>query len=98
MKAKNLNNGKIYIPTEIRKELSIDSTTELDVSVNDQQIIISKLNPVCRLCGGDNELQTIQNVTICKECLHKISKAYLNSKYGKPKIQTDSLYGEFKSK
>ncbi len=65
--------GRIVIPSEIRKTLSISSGNSMEIIVNKDQIILSKYADSCLFCGSGKKVRTFQGKKICERCRKKLS-------------------------
>lgn len=64
--------GRISIPKEFRDELHIDSHENLDVTVQEGRIVLSKLNSSCIFCGSTEGLISHGAYSICSRCRNAI--------------------------
>ena len=64
--------GRISIPKEFRYELHIDSHENLDVTVQEGRIVLSKLNSSCIFCGSTEGLISHGAYSICNQCRNEI--------------------------
>lgn len=66
--------GRIVVPKPLRTkyDLNIDDTIEL--FTDDDSIILKKYRANCIFCGGDEDLVSYQNKTVCKSCIAKLNK------------------------
>lgn len=66
--------GRIVLPIELRRTLGIDIKDSLEISVNGQQIILSKYEPTCVFCGSANDVKTFKEKKVCNKCASEISQ------------------------
>ena len=66
------NEGRIVIPSEIRKSLRIAIGEELKISIERQGIVIRKNNQECVFCGRVGATRNFKNKKICKCCEEEI--------------------------
>ena len=66
--------GRIVIPMEIRKELGIDTNTELEIHTEGDEFIISKYTDFCLFCKRTIPTQKFKGKNICEECLNEMKK------------------------
>lgn len=66
--------GRIVLPSELRKSLSIDVKDSLEIYTSGDSVILKKYLPSCVFCGEANDITTFKNKNICKNCLRQISK------------------------
>ena len=67
--------GRIVLPFALREKYSIAAGTFIDICTNDQnQIVLVKREPECKICGSIENLKEIgeNRVFICKSCLDEI--------------------------
>lgn len=66
--------GRIVIPKEMRKRLSIFENDELGVSVEGNKIVLRKIIPGCTFCGSRSGLTALKDKYICAECKAELTK------------------------
>ena len=66
--------GRIVLPKEIRETMDLKTKDELEISVEDGKIILSKFQPSCVLCGEAENLVIYNENKICKNCIANIAK------------------------
>ncbi len=62
--------GRLVIPKDIRKSLSLDTGSEVSFNIKDGLIIIAPLHMTCKICGLVGNVKG--TVGICEGCLSKI--------------------------
>lgn len=67
--------GRIVIPMEMRKNLSIGPKAPLEIFVEGSQIILRKYEPCCVFCGSENDNVLLNNKRVCKSCIEKLNAA-----------------------
>lgn len=71
--------GRITLPNEIRDSLNILNETELNISVKNEEIILTKSNSYCVWCGKINETQNqTKEKYLCDKCIEYISSFHKN--------------------
>lgn len=65
--------GRVVIPMEIRENLNINPKDILDISVQGNQIILTKQESACVFCNNTEDLVAFENKKVCKACLSKLS-------------------------
>lgn len=64
--------GQITIPKVVRLEQGIDRKTVLELKPLDNgDILLQKKTPSCFICGESEELVTLHQRMICKNCVKK---------------------------
>ena len=62
--------GRVVLPIELRRTLSLNEGDGLEIFVNDNEIILKKYQPGCVLCGGMEDVaQHRSGKMVCCECL-----------------------------
>ena len=61
--------GRIVLPIELRRTLGINIKDGLEIFTEDHTIVLRKYEPMCILCGGSEDLQSINNKRICSKCI-----------------------------
>ena len=67
--------GRIVIPVSIRKMLDLKEGSELDISVEDEKILLRLSSSLCKLCR--KETVAYDGLGICKKCFDKIKNTTL---------------------
>ena len=67
--------GRVVLPIELRKEFDIEDRSAVDICVNDNQIIIRKNEPSCKICRSTQNLKEVKgkNIFVCESCQQNIS-------------------------
>jgi AbrB family transcriptional regulator, transcriptional pleiotropic regulator of transition state genes len=60
--------GRIVIPAEIRKSLELREGGVLDISVDNERIILTSRPDSCVFCGAQNDLTEFKHRKICVSC------------------------------
>jgi AbrB family transcriptional regulator, transcriptional pleiotropic regulator of transition state genes len=66
--------GRIVIPIELRRTLSIEERDSVEILVDGDHIILRKYEPACLFCGSVDDVVIYKGKRICKECLTEITK------------------------
>ena len=66
--------GRIVLPIELRKEFDIGERSAVDICMDDNQIIIRKNEPSCKICRATENLKQVQdkNIFVCTNCQKKV--------------------------
>lgn len=65
--------GRIVIPAEMRRGFGIKEGDLLEISVEGEQIILSKRQNACIFCGSANDLKEYKSRMICAGCLGELA-------------------------
>lgn len=66
--------GRVVIPIELRRNLSIAERDPLEIFVEGEQIILKKYEPACIFCGNARDIVNYKDKNICKKCLAELKK------------------------
>ncbi|HHW91698.1 MAG TPA: AbrB/MazE/SpoVT family DNA-binding domain-containing protein [Firmicutes bacterium] len=61
--------GRVVIPIELRRTLSIEEKDALEIYVDADKIILKKYEPACVFCGNADDVVTFRGKNICRHCL-----------------------------
>lgn len=64
--------GRIVLPMELRRTMSIDIKDPLEIYVDGESIILRKYQPTCIFCGEGNDLKQLHGKNICSKCKNQI--------------------------
>lgn len=70
-------NGSITIPKQMRTEAGYFSGNAVDLEMTDNGIRITKHVANCQFCGSVNNIHTVDGITICADCAHKLHEAVM---------------------
>ena len=66
--------GRIVIPIELRRTLSVDIKDALEIFVEGNTIILKKYEPACIFCGESRDVIDYRGKKICPECMTELKK------------------------
>ena len=66
--------GRIVLPIEIRKNLSLASRDAVEIFVNEDTIVLKKYEPACIFCGSLDNASLFKGRIICDKCLAELRK------------------------
>lgn len=66
--------GRVVLPIELRRTLDIGERDELEICLDEDRIILKKLESACIFCGANRTLVQYCDKHICKECISKMDK------------------------
>ncbi len=64
--------GRIVLPIELRRTLDIAQKDSLEISVEDNRIILKKYEPSCIFCGSDGDIISFKGRNVCPNCLKEL--------------------------
>ena len=66
--------GRIVLPIEIRRIMGIAERDALVISMNENEIVLRKHEPICLFCGSNRNLKEFRGKTVCAECIRDLNK------------------------
>lgn len=66
--------GRVVVPMDIRKSLSINAGDVLKINADDNCITLKKAENKCVFCNGTVDLTEYEGKFICQGCIEKLSK------------------------
>lgn len=64
--------GRVVIPIELRRTLSIKQGDAIEMYVEDNNIKLKKFLPDCAICNSLEKLQAFKDKLICQKCVDQI--------------------------
>lgn len=64
--------GRIVLPIELRRTLSIEIKDSMEIFVDGESIMLKKYNPACIICGKSEGLVEYRGKKICRSCIGKL--------------------------
>ena len=67
--------GRVVIPIELRRTLSIEEKDALEIYVDQDRIVLRKYEPACAcvFCGNAGDVVNHKGKNICHECISAVS-------------------------
>ena len=65
--------GRIVIPSEIRRRFGLLERDEVEISVRDETILISRPHAACVFCGGGDDLHEHRGRRVCGVCVGELA-------------------------
>ncbi|MEG2785910.1 MAG: AbrB/MazE/SpoVT family DNA-binding domain-containing protein [Anaerovoracaceae bacterium] len=66
--------GRVVIPVELRRNLSIATEDSLEIFVDGQFIMLKKYEPSCIFCGEASDVRLIHGKSVCVKCIEDMKK------------------------
>lgn len=66
--------GRVVIPIELRRTMSIDEADPLEIYVDNEKIILKKYEPGCMFCGNAEGIKNINGKNICISCQKELKE------------------------
>lgn len=64
--------GRVVLPIELRRQIEVDFKDEIEISVNGNEIRLTKYVPKCVFCKSEEEVLERLDRHICKKCIQEI--------------------------
>lgn len=64
--------GRMVVPMELRKNLHIESFSDIEIWVDGDTIILTKFVPGCVICGKRENTVTYQEKIVCHDCVTEL--------------------------
>lgn len=65
--------GRVVIPAEMRKGFGLKDGDYLEISVDQDSIILTKRHDICVFCGAPTDLKEFKDRMVCATCIREIS-------------------------
>ncbi|MCL2396498.1 MAG: AbrB/MazE/SpoVT family DNA-binding domain-containing protein [Defluviitaleaceae bacterium] len=66
--------GRVILPIKIRKALSIKEGDDLNISIEDNVVILQKRTQDCIICHGIDDMQIYNDKNVCGVCYGKLAE------------------------
>lgn len=64
--------GRVVLPKELRRVLSIGDGEPVEIYVEEDRIILRKYQPYCHFCGSSEQTVEFKGKMICAACLAEL--------------------------
>lgn len=65
--------GRIVVPAETRRLFNIHEGDELEIGVENESIVIRKLEASCVFCGSTEAISAFKGRGVCLECRRSLT-------------------------
>ncbi|HHY93846.1 MAG TPA: AbrB/MazE/SpoVT family DNA-binding domain-containing protein [Firmicutes bacterium] len=65
--------GRVVIPIELRRTMSIAERDSLEIYVDGDKIILRKYEPACVFCGNAADVVHFQGKNVCRDCIRAMT-------------------------
>ncbi|MFB5192587.1 AbrB family transcriptional regulator [Alicyclobacillus fastidiosus] len=66
--------GRIVIPVELRRTLSIQAWDQFEIFTDGKTVILSKCDAACILCGNKDDTKCFKGKLVCVSCIDEMPK------------------------
>lgn len=60
--------GRITLPIELRRSMDIGEHDALEITIENDAVVLRKYEPNCVFCGGMRDLRTLRGKPVCRSC------------------------------
>lgn len=64
--------GRIVLPIELRRSMDISEKDELEIFIENDHVVLRKVEHSCTFCGNKQNLQLFRNKNICRDCIRQM--------------------------
>ncbi len=65
--------GRVVLPAEVRRHFDISPGDLIEIAVDSDAILLTKVETRCVFCGGASTLREFSGKHVCRECLARLS-------------------------
>ena len=65
--------GRVVLPAEVRRRFGIHAGDMVEVAVDSDAILLTKVEDRCVFCGGGAELIEFSGKLVCRGCVSRLS-------------------------
>ena len=66
--------GRIVIPIELRKTLGLSVRDDIEITAEDDRIVLKRYAPACMICGSAENVKSYMDKKICACCIAELGK------------------------
>jgi AbrB family transcriptional regulator, transcriptional pleiotropic regulator of transition state genes len=65
--------GRVVLPAEVRRHFGISPGDLIEIGVDSDAILLTKVESRCVFCGGTANLSEFSGKLVCRECRDRLS-------------------------
>jgi AbrB family transcriptional regulator, transcriptional pleiotropic regulator of transition state genes len=65
--------GRVVLPAEVRRHFDISAGDLIEITVDSDAILLTKVENRCVFCGGTTGLSEFSGKLVCGECLSRLA-------------------------
>lgn len=65
--------GRLVLPAEIRRRFGLNEGAHVDIRVDDDEIVLSKVEESCVFCGALEQLRSFRDRKVCAPCVTQLT-------------------------
>jgi AbrB family transcriptional regulator, transcriptional pleiotropic regulator of transition state genes len=65
--------GRVVLPSEVRRHFGISPGDLIEIAVDSDAILLTKVEDRCVFCGGTADLSEFSGKLVCGECVSRLA-------------------------
>jgi transcriptional pleiotropic regulator of transition state genes len=65
--------GRVVLPVEMRRALGLDAGDAVDIALDDNTVVMRKVESRCTFCGGSEGLRAFRGRQVCASCVSDLT-------------------------
>lgn len=65
--------GRVVLPVEMRRVLGLTAGDAVEISLDDNTIVLRKVESRCTFCGGTESLRAYRGRQVCSSCARELN-------------------------
>jgi transcriptional pleiotropic regulator of transition state genes len=74
--------GRLVLPAEIRRRFGLREGSYLEIQVDDNKIVLSKIDDSCVFCGTKGQLRQFRDQHVCVACHDQLADQLVRANGG----------------
>lgn len=66
--------GRVVLPIELRRSFNLSEHDRVEITTEDDKIILRKYEPNCCFCGSGRDLKEYKGKLVCAKCAEKLGR------------------------
>lgn len=66
--------GRIVIPIEFRKMMNMESGQDVEMTIQENALLLRRFSPGCVFCGGYDNIRIYEGKNVCADCRRKLAE------------------------
>jgi transcriptional pleiotropic regulator of transition state genes len=65
--------GRVVLPAEVRRRFGIQPGDMIEIAVDSDAILLTKVEDRCVFCGGGADLTEFSTKLVCRSCINRLT-------------------------
>lgn len=65
--------GRVVLPAELRRQLGIREGDLVEISIEDERVVLERVESRCVFCGATADLRQHRDRLVCASCVRDLS-------------------------